>query len=126
MMDFMGLMKQAQQMQAKMAEAQLELEQTVVEGEAGGGMVKVTLTAKGGMKSISIDPSLLDARREGNSSRPDPHGPHAGARQGRGGHGRKNESAHRRAAVAAGLQTAVLMRMAAILASWPALSRPST
>lgn len=59
MMDFMGLMKQAQQMQAKMAEAQLELEQTVVEGEAGGGMVRVVLTAKGGMKSISIDPSLL-------------------------------------------------------------------
>ena len=59
MMDFMGLMKQAQQMQAKMAEAQLELEQTVVEGEAGGGMLRVALTAKGGMKRISIDPSLL-------------------------------------------------------------------
>jgi DNA-binding protein YbaB len=54
MMDFMGLMKQAQQMQAKMAEAQLELEQTVVEGEAGGGMVRVALTAKGG---ISGSPS---------------------------------------------------------------------
>jgi DNA-binding YbaB/EbfC family protein len=59
MMDFMGLMKQAQQMQAKMAEAQFELEQTVVEGEAGGGLVKVVLTAKGAMKSVSIDPSLL-------------------------------------------------------------------
>jgi len=60
MMDFMGLMKQAQQMQAKMAEAQLELEQTVVEGEAGGGLVKIALTAKGSMKSVSIDPSLLN------------------------------------------------------------------
>ncbi len=59
MMDFMGLMKQAQQMQAKMAEAQLELDQTVVEGESGGGLVKVALTAKGAMKSISIDPSLM-------------------------------------------------------------------
>jgi len=59
MMDFMGLMKQAQQMQAKMAEAQLELEQIIVEGEAGGGLVKVALTAKGAMKSVSIDPSLL-------------------------------------------------------------------
>jgi DNA-binding YbaB/EbfC family protein len=59
MMDFMGLMKQAQQMQAKMAEAQLELEQTVVEGEAGGGLVKIALTAKGTMKSIFIDPSLV-------------------------------------------------------------------
>ncbi|MEF3365803.1 YbaB/EbfC family nucleoid-associated protein [Methylocystis sp. 9N] len=59
MMDFMGLMKQAQQMQAKMAEAQLELDQIIVEGEAGGGLVKVALTAKGAMKSIFIDPSLV-------------------------------------------------------------------
>ena len=59
MMDFMGLMKQAQQMQAKMAEAQLELENVEVEGEAGGGLVRVTLSAKGAMKSISIDPSLV-------------------------------------------------------------------
>ncbi len=59
MMDFMGLMKQAQQFQSKMAEAQLELEQTEVEGEAGGGLVKVRLNAKGAMKSISIDPTLV-------------------------------------------------------------------
>ena len=59
MMDFMGLMKQAQQMQAKMAEAQLELDNITVEGEAGGGLVRVTLTAKGAMKAISIDPSLV-------------------------------------------------------------------
>jgi nucleoid-associated protein EbfC len=64
MMDFMGLMKQAQQMQAKLAEAQLELEQTEVEGEAGGGLVKVILTAKGAMKSISIDPSLVKAEEK--------------------------------------------------------------
>jgi len=59
MMDFMGLMKQAQAMQAKMAEAQAELEQTTVDGEAGGGLVKVTLTAKGVLKSVSIDESLI-------------------------------------------------------------------
>ncbi len=64
MMDFMGLMKQAQQMQAKMAEAQLELENTEVEGEAGGGLVRVTLSAKGAMKSISIDPSLVKAEEK--------------------------------------------------------------
>jgi DNA-binding YbaB/EbfC family protein len=64
MMDFMGLMKQAQQMQAKLAEAQLELEQTEVEGEAGGGLVKVVLTAKGAMKSISIDQSLVKAEEK--------------------------------------------------------------
>ena len=59
MMDFMGLMKQAQQMQAKMAETQAELENVTVEGLAGGGLVKVTLTAKGALKAISIDPSLI-------------------------------------------------------------------
>jgi DNA-binding YbaB/EbfC family protein len=59
MMDFMGMMKQAQAMQAKMAETQAELEQTIVEGEAGGGLVKITLNAKGELKKLSIDPSLL-------------------------------------------------------------------
>jgi nucleoid-associated protein EbfC len=58
-MDFMGMMKQAQAMQAKMQEMQAELESTVVEGEAGGGVVKVALTAKGALQKISIDPSLL-------------------------------------------------------------------
>lgn len=59
MLDFMGLMKQAQAMQAKMAEVQAELDQTLVEGEAGGGLVKVTLTAKGALQHVAIDPSLL-------------------------------------------------------------------
>jgi DNA-binding YbaB/EbfC family protein len=59
-MDFMGMMKQAQAMQAKMVEAQAELEQVVVEGQAGGGAVKVTLTAKGALKNIAIDPKLLN------------------------------------------------------------------
>ena len=59
MRDFMGLMKQAQQMQAKMAETQLELDQVEVEGAAGGGLVKLRLTAKGALKAIEIDPGLL-------------------------------------------------------------------
>jgi DNA-binding YbaB/EbfC family protein len=58
-MDFMGMMKQAQAMQAKMAEAQAELESLIVDGESGGGLVKLTLTAKGELRSITIDPSLL-------------------------------------------------------------------
>ena len=58
-MDFMGMIKQAQAMQAKMQEAQAELETTIVEGEAGGGVVRVTLTAKGALQKVSIDPSLL-------------------------------------------------------------------
>ena len=58
-MDFMGMMKQAQAMQAKMAEAQAELESLLVDGESGGGLVKLTLSAKGALQSIAIDPSLL-------------------------------------------------------------------
>lgn len=55
----MGLMKQAQAMQAKMADAQASLETIEVEGQAGGGVVKVTLTAKGNMKGIAIDATLM-------------------------------------------------------------------
>ncbi|TDR95906.1 YbaB/EbfC family nucleoid-associated protein [Enterovirga rhinocerotis] len=59
MKDIMGLMKQAQGLQKKMADAQAELESLEVEGAAGGGMVKVVSTAKGAVKSVKIDPSLL-------------------------------------------------------------------
>ena len=60
MKDIMGLMKQAQAMQQKLADAQAELETIEVEGNSGGGMVKVTMTAKGAMKAVSLDPSLLN------------------------------------------------------------------
>jgi hypothetical protein len=59
MADFMGLMKQAAEMQAKMQEMQAELERTEVEGTAGGGMVTVTLNGKGDLKGVKIDPSLM-------------------------------------------------------------------
>ena len=59
MADFLGLMKQATQLQTKMQEMQAELDQITVEGVAGGGMVAVTLTAKGDMKAVRIDPSLI-------------------------------------------------------------------
>ncbi|HEV3045479.1 MAG TPA: YbaB/EbfC family nucleoid-associated protein [Roseiarcus sp.] len=59
MRDIMGLMKQAQAMQAKLAEAQAELDHIEVEGQSGGGMVRVTLTAKGAMKGVAIDASLM-------------------------------------------------------------------
>ena len=55
----MGLMKQAQAMQQKMQDVQAELDTVEVEGAAGGGMVKLTMTAKGQIKAVSIDPSLL-------------------------------------------------------------------
>ena len=59
MADFLGLMKQATQLQSKMQEMQAELDQITVEGVAGGGMVAVTLTAKGELKGVRIDPSLI-------------------------------------------------------------------
>jgi nucleoid-associated protein EbfC len=61
MPDMFGLMKQAQAMQAKMQEMHAELERIEVEGKAGGGMVRVTLTAKGQMKGLMIDDQLLKA-----------------------------------------------------------------
>ncbi len=61
MKDLMGLMKSAQAMQGKMQEAQAELERLEVEGQSGAGLVRVTLTAKGQMKALAIDPSLLKA-----------------------------------------------------------------
>jgi DNA-binding YbaB/EbfC family protein len=59
MPDFMDLMKQAQAVQTKMQEMQAEMERLEVEGEAGGGLVRATLTAKGQMKALAIDASLL-------------------------------------------------------------------
>ncbi len=59
MKDMMGLMKQAQAMQAKMADMQAEMERLEVEGQSGGGLVRVTLSAKGTMKGLVIDPSLM-------------------------------------------------------------------
>ncbi len=64
MKDLMGLMKSAQAMQGKMQEAQAELERLEVEGQSGAGLVRVTLTAKGQMKALAIDPSLLKADEE--------------------------------------------------------------
>lgn len=61
MKDIMGLMKQAQAMQARMQELQAQLELVEVEGQAGSGSVRVTLTAKGVMRGIAIEPSLLTA-----------------------------------------------------------------
>ncbi len=59
MADFLGLMKQATQLKSKMEEMQAELDQIMVEGTSGGGMVTVTLSAKGDMKGVRIDASLI-------------------------------------------------------------------
>ncbi|MDO8800507.1 YbaB/EbfC family nucleoid-associated protein [Phenylobacterium sp.] len=59
MKDLGGLMKQAQAMQQKLAEAQERLAQLVIEGTSGGGMVKVVLKGTGELASVELDESLL-------------------------------------------------------------------
>ncbi|WP_127144420.1 YbaB/EbfC family nucleoid-associated protein [Pelagibacterium montanilacus] len=59
MKDFMGMMQKAQQLQERAQQVQAEAAEHVVEGSAGAGMVSVSLTAKGDLRSIRIDPSLL-------------------------------------------------------------------
>jgi DNA-binding YbaB/EbfC family protein len=59
-----NLMKQAQQMQENMKRAQAELANVEVEGQAGSGMVKVTMTCQHQVKRVSIDDSLLSDDKE--------------------------------------------------------------
>ncbi|HEX7748464.1 MAG TPA: YbaB/EbfC family nucleoid-associated protein [Bordetella sp.] len=54
-----GLMQKAQQMQENMKKAQEALAEIMVEGAAGGGMVKVSMNCRNDVKRVSIDPSLL-------------------------------------------------------------------
>ena len=54
-----NLMKQAQELQTKMADMQAELESLEISGQAGAGMVTVTLSGKGDMKAVTIDPGMF-------------------------------------------------------------------
>lgn len=60
MKNLSGLMKQASQMQTKMAELQAKLETMEVEGSAGAGMVTAVLSGKGDLRRVKIDPKLAD------------------------------------------------------------------
>jgi len=60
MKDMGKLLKQAQQMQAKMAQVQAELAEKSVEASAGGGMVKVVMNGKHQVVSVTIDPEVVD------------------------------------------------------------------
>jgi DNA-binding YbaB/EbfC family protein len=60
MKNLAGLMKQAQQMQSKMEEMQASLQALELTGEAGAGLVKVTLSGKGELRKINIDPKVID------------------------------------------------------------------
>ena len=59
MADFLGMMKQAAQLKSKMEAMQAEMDQLEVEGTSGGGLVTVKLSAKGDLKHVQIDPSLV-------------------------------------------------------------------
>jgi DNA-binding YbaB/EbfC family protein len=60
MKNLAGMMKQAQQMQEKIQEMQAKLEAMEITGEAGAGLVKVTLNGKSDLRKIKIDPKLID------------------------------------------------------------------
>ncbi|MEO0635171.1 MAG: YbaB/EbfC family nucleoid-associated protein [Pseudomonadota bacterium] len=59
MKDLMGIMGKVKDMQAKMEAMQEEMAEATVEGTSGGGLVVVTLTGKGDMRGLKIDPSLI-------------------------------------------------------------------
>ena len=59
--DMAKMMNKAQEMQGKMAQIQDDLEQVEVNGEAGAGLVKISANAKGEVKSLDIDPTILIA-----------------------------------------------------------------
>ena len=61
MADFLGMMKQAAQLQSKMKAMQDELDHIEVEGVSGGGLVNVRMTAKMEVKAVKIDASLMKA-----------------------------------------------------------------
>ncbi len=58
MKNFAGMMKQAQELQTRMAEMQAEMERARIEGQSGGGLVVLTLNGKGELVGVKIDPSL--------------------------------------------------------------------
>ncbi|OIN86879.1 MAG: nucleoid-associated protein, YbaB/EbfC family [Alphaproteobacteria bacterium CG1_02_46_17] len=61
MFNMQQMMQKAQAVQKKMAELQEEIAKLEVSGQSGGGLVKVTMTCKGMMRSLMIDPSLISA-----------------------------------------------------------------
>jgi nucleoid-associated protein EbfC len=58
MRDFMGMMKQAKELQEKMQSLQAEIAAMEISGSSGGGLVTVVVDGKGGLKSVKIDPTL--------------------------------------------------------------------
>lgn len=59
-----NMMKQAQAMQANLQKAQAEIANIEVVGEAGGGMVKVTMTGQHNVKKVQLEPAVVSEDRE--------------------------------------------------------------
>ena len=59
MKDIMGMMKKVGELQARMKDVQEGLEKIEVEGQSGGGLLRVTVDGKGSIKRVNIDPSLM-------------------------------------------------------------------
>lgn len=62
--DLGGLMKQAQQMQARMEKMKEEVAKTEVSGEAGAGLVKILMLGNHSVRRVEVDPSLLQEDKE--------------------------------------------------------------
>ncbi|MCH8544404.1 MAG: YbaB/EbfC family nucleoid-associated protein [Alcanivorax sp.] len=62
--DMNNLMQQAQAMQERMKKMQDEVAKAEVTGEAGAGMVKVTMNGRHDVRSVAIDPSLMSEDKE--------------------------------------------------------------
>ena len=58
------MMKQAQQMQSKMAEMQEQLDAAELKGASGGGLVEVTMNGNGDVRAVRIDPTLMSGETE--------------------------------------------------------------
>ena len=128
-MDIMGMMKKAQAMQAKLQEAQEELGRVEVEGASGGGMVSITMTAKGELKGVADRSVAADPVRQGDAGGPDHRRLRRRQGQGRSRRGGKDAGADRRTAAAAGHEAAVLngveRRRAGDRAADPAAGAPA-
>lgn len=61
-MNMQQMMQQAQKMQSRLQDMQSELENMEVQGQSGGGMIKVTMTCKGMIKNLDIDPEAVDPK----------------------------------------------------------------
>ena len=90
------LLKQAQEMQSRMAKIQEELANKTVQGSAGGGMVQVTVNGQFNLTAVQIEPSVINADGKGNVGRSHPRGSERRHAQGARPGVERDEQTHRR------------------------------